>query len=237
MQRTNFMITMALVAAGAAGTGTLTSSARAGCVCPGEVIDCIQGGGSQFDCGLMWLVNPCFPSPSCWDPIAPNIVFAGNGIGGVPAVPFSPDASVIFIPLLVVDFDGNQIPQTQIASIEAQAFVDEPPGSSANPFPPVLFNAAGQPLVEFFTSGYDSGEPVSLIVKASLVDGATGQGLVMLVPECPGDLNFDGKVNSDDLAILLGAFGAGAGGDCDTDGETDSDDLAILLSAFGTTCR
>ncbi|MGP1347731.1 MAG: hypothetical protein ACTS3F_13825 [Phycisphaerales bacterium] len=54
--------------------------------------------------------------------------------------------------------------------------------------------------------------------------------------ECPGDLNGDNEVNSDDLGILLSAFGGGAAGDLDGDGDTDSDDLGILLSAFGDVC-
>ncbi|MGP1345208.1 MAG: hypothetical protein ACTS3F_00890 [Phycisphaerales bacterium] len=54
---------------------------------------------------------------------------------------------------------------------------------------------------------------------------------------CPGDLNDDSIVDSDDLGILLGAFGTTPAGDLDNDNDTDSDDLGILLSAFGTNCR
>ncbi|MGP1346299.1 MAG: hypothetical protein ACTS3F_06490 [Phycisphaerales bacterium] len=53
---------------------------------------------------------------------------------------------------------------------------------------------------------------------------------------CTGDLNNDGLVNSDDLGLLLGAFGTGPAGDLNCDDLTDSDDLGILLSTFGTTC-
>ncbi|MGP1347806.1 MAG: hypothetical protein ACTS3F_14205 [Phycisphaerales bacterium] len=54
--------------------------------------------------------------------------------------------------------------------------------------------------------------------------------------QCPGDLNDDLIVDSDDLSLLLGAFGTTGDGDLDDDGDTDSDDLAILLSAFGIPC-
>ncbi|MGP1346842.1 MAG: hypothetical protein ACTS3F_09295 [Phycisphaerales bacterium] len=53
---------------------------------------------------------------------------------------------------------------------------------------------------------------------------------------CPGDLNADQQVNSDDLAILLSAFGTSPKGDLNDDGKTNSDDLGILLSAFGAMC-
>ncbi|MGP1346308.1 MAG: choice-of-anchor B family protein [Phycisphaerales bacterium] len=56
-------------------------------------------------------------------------------------------------------------------------------------------------------------------------------------PTIPGDLNQSCTVDSNDLAILLGAFGNSPAGDLNDDGVTDSDDLAILLSNFGTVCE
>ncbi|MGP1346181.1 MAG: hypothetical protein ACTS3F_05870 [Phycisphaerales bacterium] len=50
---------------------------------------------------------------------------------------------------------------------------------------------------------------------------------------CPGDLDGDCDTDSDDLGILLSAFGSTGAGDLDGDGDTDSDDLGILLSDFG----
>ncbi len=46
------------------------------------------------------------------------------------------------------------------------------------------------------------------------------------------DLNGDGVVDLDDLAILLGAYGQDAGGDIDSDGDTDLADLATLLGSL-----
>ncbi|MGP1345731.1 MAG: hypothetical protein ACTS3F_03575 [Phycisphaerales bacterium] len=63
-----------------------------------------------------------------------------------------------------------------------------------------------------------------------------GSAEIPVEPGCVGDLDDSGGVDSDDLAILLGAFGAGAGGDVDGDGDTDSDDLGLLLGVFGTAC-
>ncbi|UCD75302.1 MAG: hypothetical protein JSV91_16145 [Phycisphaerales bacterium] len=56
-----------------------------------------------------------------------------------------------------------------------------------------------------------------------------------LVPECPEDLNADGKVNIDDLFMILGAWGT-----CDTcpedlndDGKVNIDDLFLILGGWG----
>ncbi|MGP1346003.1 MAG: S8 family serine peptidase [Phycisphaerales bacterium] len=54
-------------------------------------------------------------------------------------------------------------------------------------------------------------------------------------PGCPGDLDDSGGVNSNDLGILLSAFGSSDAGDLDGDGDTDSDDLGLLLGSFGCT--
>ena len=58
-------------------------------------------------------------------------------------------------------------------------------------------------------------------------------------PDCPGDLNADQEVNSDDLGIILAQFGCtkACTADIDADGDVDSDDLGALLGAFGITCQ
>lgn len=53
---------------------------------------------------------------------------------------------------------------------------------------------------------------------------------------CTGDLNGDGVVDTSDLGILLGAFGASVDGDLNDDGVTNTTDLGILLGAFGNAC-
>ncbi len=68
-------------------------------------------------------------------------------------------------------------------------------------------------------------------VRAALYNGCT-----VAPPTCPGDLDGDNMVTSNDLNILLAAFGANGDGDLDDDGDTDSADLNILLAAFGDNC-
>jgi hypothetical protein len=60
-------------------------------------------------------------------------------------------------------------------------------------------------------------------------------------PACPGDVNGDGSVTLDDLAVLLANFGTLSGaapedGDTNGDGDVDLDDLAFVLANFGATC-
>ena len=61
--------------------------------------------------------------------------------------------------------------------------------------------------------------------------------VAQLPPACAADLNDDGVVDAQDLAIMLGAWGTtgpvGTGGDVDWDGDSDAEDLAILLGAWG----
>ena len=52
--------------------------------------------------------------------------------------------------------------------------------------------------------------------------------------DCPGDLNFDGRVDSADMGLLLGLWGEDdPRGDLDRTGVVDSADLGLLLSRFG----
>lgn len=64
---------------------------------------------------------------------------------------------------------------------------------------------------------YADSEPVTFTVDAHLN---------------PADLDENGAVDAEDLAILLGAWGTD-GGDVDGDGNTDANDLAIVLGAWG----
>jgi len=53
-------------------------------------------------------------------------------------------------------------------------------------------------------------------------------------PLVPADLNGDGIVGGPDLALMLAAWGVGAGpADLDGDGAVGGSDLAILLAAWG----
>ncbi|MBL9119552.1 MAG: hypothetical protein JNL80_06545 [Phycisphaerae bacterium] len=61
---------------------------------------------------------------------------------------------------------------------------------------------------------------------------------VVLVSTCSADLNGDGVVDAQDLAILLGAWGSTSdpASDINYSGLTDATDLAILLGSWGP-CR
>ena len=76
-------------------------------------------------------------------------------------------------------------------------------------------------------------DDASTIVGYGINPDGNTEGFVVKLPICQGDLNADGLVSSQDLSVLLFAFGATDEGDIDGDGDTDSDDLNDLLRAFG----
>ena len=61
-----------------------------------------------------------------------------------------------------------------------------------------------------------------------------GNAAVQMPPAYHVDLDGDGDIDRDDLAIFLGAFETADPGasDLDDDGDCDRDDLAIFLGAF-----
>lgn len=80
----------------------------------------------------------------------------------------------------------------------------------------------GELVAPFKAAGLPSGD--GLPGGAALVSFQTG-------PQ--GDLNGDGKVDQQDLGILLNAWNASALGDLDGDDDTDQADLGILLANYG----
>ena len=66
-------------------------------------------------------------------------------------------------------------------------------------------------------------------------DGVPSVAQIVRLDHCLGDLDGDGAVGAFDLAVLLGAWGAGDGdpADLNDDGEVGPADLAILLGAWG----
>ena len=58
-------------------------------------------------------------------------------------------------------------------------------------------------------------------------------GVIFLPPEERADINADTCIDSEDLALLLAAWGQPGRADLNSDGITDSTDLAILLAAWG----
>jgi hypothetical protein len=49
---------------------------------------------------------------------------------------------------------------------------------------------------------------------------------------CPADLNNDGMVSGEDLALLLAEWGQGGQTDLNADGTTSGGDLAVLLALW-----
>lgn len=96
-------------------------------------------------------------------------------------------------------------------------------------------------LVIFLQTVTARGESVSGQIDVFWRDGDSGEvlGAFDLMLECPGpcpgDLNFDGRVGSFDLALLLNSWGPNPGdpADLDGDGIVGAPDLAILLGAWG----
>ncbi|MFM9958071.1 MAG: hypothetical protein ACKVZJ_08330 [Phycisphaerales bacterium] len=65
----------------------------------------------------------------------------------------------------------------------------------------------------------------------------TAGALSLFVLSCPGDIDLNGVIDSDDLIDLLGSFGQEAYGfDPDGSGRVDTPDLVYFLRRFGTAC-
>ena len=69
------------------------------------------------------------------------------------------------------------------------------------------------------------------------VNSGGAYGAFILSPALPGDANLDGKVNVNDLTVVLTNFGQGgmtwSQGDFNGDGKVDVNDLTMLLTDFG----
>ncbi len=78
------------------------------------------------------------------------------------------------------------------------------------------------------------------VVEAALDDFSVIATAPCAPPPCSGDINGDNAVNTADLTILLGNFGASVppntSGDFNGDGVVNTTDLTTLLGRFGATC-
>jgi hypothetical protein len=81
----------------------------------------------------------------------------------------------------------------------------------------------------------DQGEPL-LVFEPEEVFGPSYGIWASWLRNLPGDLDGDGDVELDDLAMLLASYGLDDGGDVDGDGDTDLSDLAALLANYGEVC-
>ena len=133
------------------------------------------------------------------------------------------------------------------------------PGTQPTGSPPL--GKATQPGMQFnlyaWTGDYNSftaaaAAAAEVAVSGAFQVGGTAYNDTMPVPETafshmpsivltvPGDANYDGKVDINDLTVVLADFGRTSGmswstGDFTGDGKVDVNDLTIVLSHFGST--
>jgi len=64
------------------------------------------------------------------------------------------------------------------------------------------------------------------------------EGLFLLLPDCPQDLNGDGSITVADILLILSEFGCSSGcsSDVNEDGAVSVGDVLNILSAFGQSC-
>lgn len=102
---------------------------------------------------------------------------------------------------------------------------------------------ADETAIGFNTSGLLSFAPtdagsLTSVAPAVPTGGARPQYLALWAPSaCPGDSNFNGVVNFDDLTEVLKMFGSTDPlGDSNIDGRVNFDDLTTVLANFGSDC-
>lgn len=83
-------------------------------------------------------------------------------------------------------------------------------------------------------------DPTNPTLGTLTVVGTVRGSILVPVPPCRGDINGDGFINVQDLALFLAQFGTsvtpGTGGDLDGDGLVNVFDLTQFLSVFGQVC-
>jgi len=136
-------------------------------------------------------------------------------------------ATTIDLTVTLRDYAGN-VP-TGVLSVEA---LHDPNNSaeSSSIGPVVLLDPNDQVYQVSVTAGTRIGLDN---IRIQVTDSAGTRPLMPLVAlaiqDMRADLDGSGRVDLDDLTLLLASFGSGIGGDVDGDGDTDLNDLTALL--------
>ena len=102
-----------------------------------------------------------------------------------------------------------------------------------------LTNAYAPAGVSFnYCAGLNDAGQILVWSNGSFYANSAAVASYVLTPALPGDANLDGRVDINDLTVVLAHFGQTAGvawstGDFIGDGQVDINDLTILLSHFG----
>lgn len=192
-----------------------------------------NGCNSDVDDGSTTLVSPIFDTSNLPDPELSYARWYSNTFGA------SPQADVFTVE--VSSNGGGSWVTLEVVG---------PTGASANPevnggwFHKTFFIADFVPLTDQFRVRFTAADvaPGSVIeagIDAFLIRGLT---CAFTPPECPGDANFDGVVNFDDInsviANWLADYTPGSGpGDANTDGLVNFDDINTVLAFWLENCN
>ncbi|MGP1347439.1 MAG: PQQ-dependent sugar dehydrogenase [Phycisphaerales bacterium] len=187
-------------------------------------------GSFQFDKQTHEICYPDPPNPAFTPPITEYDRSEGRSVTAGP-VYRGADIPELDNHLLIADFTGPIVGGGNTARLFA---FDR---DSANLGVVTIDTACGPPLPELLFAVETDATGEILILGRSLAGTGRIDRIRPAGPETlPADINNDGQVNSDDLAILLSAFGTTGPdlpSDINNDDKVNSDDLAILLSTFG----
>jgi len=179
-------------------------------------------------------------------PLPVYTLFRGQSSGFGQAVPFSPAAATsgLDISLVNIDSDGDRDLVCVQRTIGTQSSavlirIDTSGPGGALTFGEQTAIAADTPILSA-RGNLDGigGDDLYLVDAASAAFkrggvGGTAIPLLGTAPACLGDVDRDGVVNGNDLALVLGSWGLGGIADIDRDGVVNGNDLAIVLGAWG----
>lgn len=140
----------------------------------------------------------------------------------------------------LVDVDGDGNLDVLFANAMAQDFSYWKNNGDGS-FQEVLRYGAGHNVHDLVAGDFNGDGVIDVAMSAEIDNGNWSYTGVVIItgtsdsPQMPGDLNGDGTVGAEDLAILLGSWGPcdGCPADLNGDGIVDAFDLAQLLGNWG----